>query len=233
MNPKEKLDSLLGITDGKTINEYLDDISGDQTKLKEATEAIDVAVKEKLEDIDTSIEKFKTSGTSGLDINQLESNFTEISGLINISKQVIMHLYDNIVNTSLIDPEIINAAATFIEIAHRNIKEYIDLYKDRVRFFDKIRLEMLSQQHKKELTELKHKLAMEKLAAVAKSKEAATQQPDGVFLYKQEDVIDILSEIDEQEKPNTSYFSDVDNVLDAPPPDHPEHPEAEIINNGN
>jgi len=216
MNPKEKLDSLLGITDGKSINDYLDDISGDQDKLKETAEKIDTTVKEKLADVDTSIEKFKTSGTSGLDIVQLESNFSEISELIGISKQVIMHLYDNIVNTSLIDPEIINAAATFIEIAHRNIKEYIDLYKDRIHFFDKIRLEMISQQNKKELTELKHKLAMEKIAAINKGKESGAQ-PEGMFLYKQENIVDMLAEIDEKNNPKTSYFTEVDNVLAAPP----------------
>lgn len=209
MNPKEKLDSLLGITDGKSINDYLDGLSVNETELKAATEKIDVAVKEKINDIDTDIKKYSDSnGKVSLDIDKLEGNFTEISELIEISKSVISHLYENIVNTSLIDPEIINAAATFIEIAHRNIKEYIDLYKDRIKFFDKIRFEMISQQNKKEIIELKHKLAMEKLATIKKSEESDGRE--GMFLYRQEDAVEILSEIDDQIKPKTSAFDEIE-----------------------
>ena len=189
MNSKERLDSLIGISDGETIDDFLNGLSVEKESLKEATEKIDSAVKDKINEIDTALAQ---QPESNLDVKNLEKNFSEISELITLSKSIISHLYDNVVNTSLIDPELINATATFIEVAHRNIKEYIDLYKERLRFFDKVRYEMLQHQNKKELAELKHKFAMEKLAQ--DTQHGGT--PQGMYKYKQEDAIEMLAEID-------------------------------------
>lgn len=189
MNSKERLDSLIGISDGETIDDFLNGLSVEKESLKEATERIDSAVKDKINEIDTALAQ---QPESNLDVKNLEKNFGEISELITLSKSIISHLYDNVVNTSLIDPELINATATFIEVAHRNIKEYIDLYKERLRFFDKVRYEMLQHQNKKELVELKHKFAMEKMAQDAQH----GGTPQGMYKYKQEDAIEMLAEID-------------------------------------
>jgi hypothetical protein len=213
---KERLDSLLGITEGKTIDDFLDNISVENNSAQNAIEAIDKEIKSNIKKIDKRIaplknqkleipkttisvkkseEKTSSSPVSLMDLKNLETNFSEISNLVEITKSIITHLYNNVVSTDLIDTELVNATATLIEIAHRNIKEYIDLYKDRMRFYDKVRLEYIQTENKKELIRLKHDLEMERI-----QKEGGPMEvhPENLVTFSQEDIIKSLAEAEKK-----------------------------------
>lgn len=182
-NPKEHLDSLLGISDSstnKSIDDYLNELEVNQVSL----DNIETNIKENISTIDNKIANFKIE-----DIGDIQSSLGNIAELINTSKNIISHLYNNIVNTDLIDTELVNATASFIEVAHRNTKEYIDLYKDRMRFLDKVKFEMIQLENKKELMRYKHELEMQKLA-----KTGETVLPENTIEYTQEDIIRMLEE---------------------------------------
>lgn len=218
---KEKLDALLGISEGKSIDDFLDNISVENDSAKNAIEAIDNEVKSKIKKIDKRIAPLKdqkinlpktnisqknlsTSNenqnnlppVSLTDLNYLESNFSEIKNLVEITKSIITHLYNNVISTDLIDTELVNATATLIEIAHRNIKEYIELYRDRMRFYDKVRFEYIQTENKKELIRLKHSLEMERM----KNSSAMEVQPENLVSFSQEDIIRTLSEAEKKKK---------------------------------
>lgn len=183
ISAKDKLDNLLGISDDskvKTIDDYLNELEINQTSLSD----IENDIKTNLTNIDNNISNFKIEN-----IGDIQSSLGNIAELINTSKNIISHLYNNIINTDLIDTELVNATASFIEVAHRNTKEYIDLYKDRMKFLDKVKFEMIQLENKKELMRYKHELEMQKLA-----KTGETVLPENTIEYTQEDIIRILDE---------------------------------------
>ena len=67
-----------------------------------------------------------------------------------------MHIYQSVITTDLVDPELISAMAKLIEATHINIADYLDLYKQRVVFYDKIKLMNYQQQLTIEKMKLKH-----------------------------------------------------------------------------
>ena len=83
----------------------------------------------------------------------------------------------------------VNATASFIEVAHRNTKEYIDLYRDRLRFLDKVKFEMIQLENIKELMRYKHELEMKKLSVTGEN-----VLPENTVEYSQEDIIKMLNE---------------------------------------
>ena len=164
---KAKLDAALGISPDKSIDDFLQSLTIENDSAKNAVQKIDQSVKNEVENIDKAIidlnnSAYENEGDRLLSIVKIDDSLKNIDELINISKDVIKHIYENIVCTELVDSELIHAAAAFIESCHLNVKEYIDLYKDRLKFYDKVKFEMLQQKHKKELLEYKHKLDMEK-----------------------------------------------------------------------
>ena len=62
----------------------------------------------------------------------------------------------------------VSALSKLLEATHLTISEYINLFKDRQAFYDKVRLEMMKHQNKKELMERKHQMDLEKLSMVKK-----------------------------------------------------------------
>lgn len=192
---KSKLDAALGISPDKSIDDFLESLTVENDSAKDAVQKIDTTVKNEVETIDKAISCI-SSGTAQdeserlLSLVKIDDSLKSIDELINISKEVIKHVYENIACTELVDSEMIHAAAAFIESCHLNIKEYIDLYKDRLKFFDKVKFEMLQQKHKKELIEYKHKLDMEKLDA-SKPTEIV---PADMKSYSQEDIVAALKD---------------------------------------
>lgn len=167
---KAKLDAALGITPDKSIDDFLESLSMENDSAKNAVNKIDDSVKEEVSAIDNAIKEITVSddyNQKALSLIAIETSLKNIDELITISKEVIKHIYENIVCTELVDSELIHAAAAFIESCHLNVKEYIDLYKDRLKFYDKVRFEMLQQQNRLELVREKHKLDMEKQQAGA------------------------------------------------------------------
>lgn len=93
----------------------------------------------------------------------MDASLREVEEMIDLSKQLFKHIYENIVSSDLLDSELIEAAAKMLESVHVNIGEFLQLYRDKQRFAEKIRVMVFQQEQKKELMLLKHKLDMEKL----------------------------------------------------------------------
>lgn len=192
LTPKQKLDKELGIDSSSSIDEFLAKLSVEDDSASKSIQAIDDTIKDTVEDVDKSIANFSTSDTNSvLTIKNIETNLNGINDLIDISKDIIRQIYTNISSSDLIDPEIIASAATFIEACHSNIKEWIDLYRDRIKFIDKVKFEMLQQQHKKELIQFKHDLEMKRIKE--SSIEAKETENHNGILYSTEDIIDELN----------------------------------------
>lgn len=211
MTSKEKLDTLLGISEGKSLDDFLDSLSVEEGSTKEALDKIDNKMKSTIKEIDLKINPVdlpkttsniqkpeeilpkQVNDVSFADLKNLEKNFEEIKNLVDITKNIIAHLYNNVVSTDLIDTELVNSTATLIEIAHRNIKEYIELYRDRMKFYDKIRLEYIQHEHKKEIMSMKHSYELEKISK-SSEKNAVDVTPENMVAFSQEDIIKKLAE---------------------------------------
>ena len=162
---KAKLDAALGISSNSSIDDFLNSLSMENDSAKNAVNKIDDTVKEEVSTIDNAIKDMSINSDydkKAMSLIAIETSLKNIDELISISKEVIKHIYENIVCTELVDSELIHAAAAFIESCHLNVKEYIDLYKDRLKFYDKVRFEMLQQQNRLQVLREKHKLDMEK-----------------------------------------------------------------------
>jgi len=190
MTSKEKLDNLLGISDNKSIDEFLDDISINSEQLSAVSDSLNNSAKETLENIEVGLEKIKTENDLSEDIlADITKSFSHINDLVNVSKQLIQHVYNNIVTTDLVDPELVSSVAALIETCHSNAKEWLEIYRDRLKFFDKIKFEMLQQDHKKELLELKYKLANE-------NSKNAEKVPENMRVFNSTDIINVLNDSD-------------------------------------
>lgn len=70
----------------------------------------------------------------------MDASLREVEDLIELSKKLFKHLYENIISSDLIDSELIEAAAKMLESVHVNIGEFLQLYRDKQRFAEKIRV---------------------------------------------------------------------------------------------
>lgn len=181
---KEKLNNLLGITDDQTIDDFLDDLDVDANQVSSALSSIDDSVKETVQNLETNMAKLSANlGESDLvTVNQVETNLAELKDLIDTSKRVIQHVYESIVTSDLVDSELIQAMAKLIEATHINIADYIDIYKQKIAFFDKVKLLNLQYDRKETLLRLKYEYS-EKLQRQKNSVDV----PDGMVSFNFED----------------------------------------------
>lgn len=70
----------------------------------------------------------------------MDTSLREVEEMIDLSKQLFKHIYENIVSSDLLDSELIEAAAKMLESVHVNIGEFLQLYRDKQRFAEKIRV---------------------------------------------------------------------------------------------
>lgn len=92
----------------------------------------------------------------------------------------------------LVDSDAVHSLASLMESSHLAVKEYIDLYRDRLNFYDKVRMEQIKHQHKLEELDHKHKLDMEKL----NSKQVQTIDVQNESTpFNQEDIIKQLDKL--------------------------------------
>lgn len=99
-----------------------------------------------------------------MDVSNIQSSLGELAGLIEVSKNTIKRIYDQISDSEMmIDSELVGSLSKLLEATHLTISEYITLYRDRMAFYDKVRLETLKHNQKKELMERKHQMDLEKL----------------------------------------------------------------------
>ncbi len=77
-----------------------------------------------------------------------------------------------------------------IEATHLTVSEYINLFKDRLAFYDKVRFEAIKHKNDMEKIKYKHDLDMEKLNA--KSGPAVEVTNNNTNAFSQEDVIKMI-----------------------------------------
>lgn len=171
----------------------MNDLTIEADEISSTMTNIDNGVKNTVDELDKNLTILSSSNDSNsmLTMSNIESNLTELKDLIDISKKVIMHVYESVITTDLVDSELIGALAKLIEATHINIADYIGLYRQRVSFYDKMKMMAYQQQQKIELMRIKHELDMKKIES--KSIQA---QPEGMVSYTYEDISKIVNDTD-------------------------------------
>ena len=166
VSQQEKLDAIFGITGGKTVDDFLNDLNLETEKISEAIDDIDQTVKDQITQLDASQLKIE-SGTSQvtLELANMELSLKSIEDMVQLSKDVLRHVAESILATPLIDSEAVQAYSKLMESIHVNITEFISLYKSKSDFINRIKFQLFQQQQKKELMLFKHNLDMERLKA--------------------------------------------------------------------
>ena len=141
LTSKQKIDQLLGIESDQSIDSFLDDLSEQTIKINETFQEIESDVKDKLQEIDKNIVEVQSGKTDSiLALQNMELSMKEIEDLIDLSKKLFKHIYMNITSSDLIDSELIAAAAKMLESIHINIAEFIQLYRDKQHFIERIKI---------------------------------------------------------------------------------------------
>lgn len=187
---KQKIDQLLGIKDDESIDSFLDDLSFETDEIQNTFSDIDDKVKENLQNIDNNINDIQAGKTDSiLALKNMDLSMKEIEDLIGMSKRMFKHIYENIVSSDLLDSELISAAAKMLESVHINIGEFLQMYRDRQRFIEKIKLMVFQQEQRKELMALKHKYDLEKAAA---KNEPTAVEAENVMAYSIEEITRLM-----------------------------------------
>ena len=176
---KDRLNQLLGIQDGQSFEDYMNDgTSTDETQsvidqtaklieeTKEKVDEIEGQFQHNIQVIDDAKNQIQTTmkdgdGSASVRIDNMvnvESAFKSIEDLVDTTKQMIGTVYSIISSCDVLDSETVSAAASLITSTKQLIAEYLGLYKQRVKFFDNVKMETLKQQHRIELLERKYQL---------------------------------------------------------------------------
>lgn len=161
---KQKLDEMFGITDGKTVDDFLDGLNLDAQKIEDTMSSIDDGVKAQMKQIDECSKGImENPGDSVLQIKTMDDSLKQVEDLVVLAKGIFKHIYESVMASDLIDSELIQSLANLMEGIHLNIQEFISLYRDKANFVNKIKTLVFQQQQKKELMRIKHEYDMEKL----------------------------------------------------------------------
>ena len=224
---KDRLNELLGIQEGQSFDDYMNEATApvdetqaviDQTtQLIEETKAkvdeIDEKFQQNLQVIDNAKSEIQVADQNGSaskridNLVNVENAFKSIEDLVDTTKQMIVNVYGIISSCDVLDSETVSAAAALIGETRQLIAEYTSLYKQRIKFFDNVKMESLKQEHRLELLERKHQLDMEKWnnqhpstpvdATDITPGDGAT--PPGMVQSGTMDMLKMLQEIDEED----------------------------------
>ena len=220
---KDRLNELLGIHEGQSFDDYINEgTSMDQTQsVIDETQALINETQSKIEDID---EKFQsnmqviddaqtklqcsrdTEGSAANRIDTLvnvEGAFKSIEDLVDTTKSMLGNVYGIISSCDVLDSETVGAAASLIGETRQLIAEYTGLYKQRVKFFDNVKMEMLKQKNKEDLMRLKYQLDREKEEWKMKNKTPVAdanvvdsqEVPPGMVSFGTDDMLKMLKEM--------------------------------------
>ena len=225
---KDRLNELLGIHEGQSFDDYINEgTSMDQTQsVIDKTQALINETQSKIEDID---EKFQsnmqviddaqtklqcsrdTEGSAANRIDTLvnvEGAFKSIEDLVDTTKSMLGNVYGIISSCDVLDSETVGAAASLIGETRQLIAEYTGLYKQRVKFFDNVKMEMLKQKNKEDLMRLKYQLDREKEEWKMKNKTPVAdanvvdgqEVPPGMVAFGTDDMLKMLKEMEDEDK---------------------------------
>lgn len=224
---KDRLNELLGIQEGQSFDDYLNDGTSmdDPQSVIDQTQALINETQGKIDEID---EKFQanmqvidnaqtqlqcsqdTEGSAANRIDTLvnvEGAFKSIEDLVDTTKQMIANVYGIISSCDVLDSETVGAAASLIGETRQLIAEYTGLYKQRVKFFDNVKMEMLKQKNKEDLLRLKYQLDREKEEWKMKNQTPIAdadvvngqEVPPGMVSFGTEDMLKMLKEMEDEE----------------------------------
>lgn len=224
---KDRLNELLGIQEGQTFDDYMNEATApvddaqsviDQTQrmlqeTKDKVAEIDEKFQQNIQVIDDTRKDIQlakdANGSASVRIDNLvnvESAFKSIEDLVDSTKQMIGTVYGIISSCDVLDAETVAAAASLIGETRQLISEYTSLYKQRIKFFDNVKMEQLKQEHRKELLDLKQKYDLEKMdrknSTPAEAQEVpngSSQVPNGMVEAGSIDMLNLLHEMDEED----------------------------------
>ena len=186
----QKLNEALGI---ESIDSFLSSLDVDKEKIDQLNN-LDDQVKEDIQKIDTQIDNYKKKGIVHVNIDDIQYSLGHIKELVDVSKDTIRYIYNQLTDSELIDSELVGSFSKLLEAVHIQISEYIQLYKDRQNFLYKMQLEAVKQKNKLEQIRLKHELDMQK--EELKNKNNAVTVDNMKVAYSQEDLIQQLDDIE-------------------------------------
>ena len=199
LSSTDKINAVLGITGGKSVDEFLDGLSLDTEAIHETLGAIDDQVQTSLQNIDqaaSNIQSQSEKGSSILEIKNIDLSLREVEDMISLSKKMFKHIAESILTTDLVDSELVQAASKLLESIHINIAEFIQLYRSKQQFVDKIKVMIFQQEQKKELMLLKHKLDLEKIQAKGDKEDPNIVEAEGMVSYSQESIVKAMNKYD-------------------------------------
>ena len=203
LSSTDKINAVLGITGGKSVDEFLDGLSLDTEAIHETLGAIDDQVQTSLQNIDqaaSNIQSQSEQGSSILEIKNIDLSLREVEDMISLSKKMFKHIAESILTTDLVDSELVQAASKLLESIHINIAEFIYLYRSKQQFVDKIKVMIFQQEQKKELMLLKHKLDLEKIQAKGDKDDPNVVEAEGMVSYSQESIVKAMNKYDTSEE---------------------------------
>ena len=201
VSSEDKINAVLGITGGKSVDEFLDGLSLDTEAIHSTLGAIDDQMQTSLQSIDAAASQIQSQSdaqSSLIEIKSMDHSLREVEDLIALSKKMFKHIADSILTTDLVDSELVQAASKLLESIHINIAEFIQLYRSKQQFVDKIKVMIFQQEQKKELLLLKHKLDLEKISKKDDGDPKAVEA-EGMVSYSQESIIKAMNSHDEDE----------------------------------
>lgn len=140
----DKINEALGITEGGTVDDVLAEFDKD-------LESIEAEMKLTVDKVDNELVKSD-------DIHTLTASLGELSDLIRTSKGMLGNICDYVNRSEIMDPDVIGAGADLIKASNELLREYLEIYKDKIRHFNAIELEMIKNQNKKDLELYKYEL---------------------------------------------------------------------------
>lgn len=221
---KDRLNELLGIKEGQSFDDYMNDGMSDMSDTqsvidqtaqliqdtKDKVSAMDEQLNHQIEIIDQGklqIQSMDENGSASQRIDTMvnvENAFKSIEDLVDTTKQMIANVYGIISSCDVLDSETVSAAASLIGETRQLIGEYTSLYKQRVKFFDQVKMEQLKQQNRLELLERKHQLEMEKydkqhpsVPADAMEIKDGQEVPSGMVQVDTNEMLKWMKELDE------------------------------------
>jgi hypothetical protein len=172
--PDEKINEALGIEDSNTVEDVL-------SSFDEELENIESSMKNAVDKIDTSI------GSTD-DIHDLRGALGELSELIGVSKGMLGDVYRYIAGSEIMDPDVIRSGADLIKASTELIREYLDIYKEKIRHFNSIEMEMIKNDNKMKFEKYKHEL---------KNGGNVTDDNVDTYEYTQESIVKAMAILEE------------------------------------
>jgi|TARA_R100000479_G_C6364236_1_gene194278 hypothetical protein len=115
--------------------------------------------------------------------------FNEVSDLINRGVAVLDTCKEDIERSSLLDAELVSAYASLIRSTREIISDNIAIFRDRQKHIEKLELENLKQEHRKEILLMKDDL------------EKTTNDGYGeTKVFVQEAVVELLNDVEKKKK---------------------------------